>query len=97
MKKLLTILLSALCLFVGVCFAGCDRNFVEPKRYYGVVQTLENGEDLVVNIPAIGICELPTYADGQKISVKDGDLIYIGLEKLSLQDSEDNFLKLQAP
>ena len=33
MKKLLSIFLSVLCLFVGVCFAGCNNEIQFNKEY----------------------------------------------------------------
>lgn len=85
MKKFLTVILSAICLVVGICFAGCDSNYTEPLKYYGVVQTLEGNEGLFVHIPEVGVCELPSYEDGQKISAKEGDLIRMGFEGPSLR------------
>lgn len=84
MKKIITTILSLLFLLVGVCFVGCGKpqTQVSGRSYYGVVQTLEDNEGLFVYIPEVGVCELPSYKDGeqQDITVKEGDLIRMDFE-----------------
>lgn len=84
MKKLLSILLSVLCLFMGICFAGCDSidkmfvKYVPPSMqpcttYYGVAQTIEDSDGLFVYIPYIGVCDIPSY--DQQITIEEGDVL----------------------
>ncbi len=86
MKKLLITILSTICLLAGVCFAGCDGceeiklvpGTMQPCTiYYGVVQTIDEQEGLFVYIPEVGVCDLPSYKDGQQqdITIREGDLI----------------------
>lgn len=85
MRKLLSVLLAILTCF---CFAGCDLvnkilrwgATVPPSApptwtYYGVVETQEEWDGLLVYVDGVGLCEIP-WNDAESI-VKEGDLIHI--------------------
>lgn len=71
MKKLLSILLSVLCLFVGVCFVGCNKDIQFNKEYKYCGVTFEKDKDLTLEdlsrfIPPVGY-DIKTVADFEKI------------------------------
>ena len=79
MKKILSIILSAISAMLGIFLVSCDSTR-EPQKsyaYYGIVQTLEGFEGLYVNVPDFGVCQLPTYEEGKNpnLALKEGDLI----------------------
>ena len=79
MKKILSIILSAVSAVLGIFLASCD-NTREPQKsyaYYGVAQTLDGFEGLYIQIPDFGICELPTYEEGKtpNLTLEEGDLL----------------------
>ena len=73
MKKLLSILLSVLCLFVGVCFAGCNNEIQFNKEYKYCGVTFKKSEDLTIEdlssfIPIFGVgSDVKTVADFEKM------------------------------
>ena len=93
MKKLLSILLSTVCLFVSVCFAGCNlkEGFANSKQKVtyicGIVQTYEGDDRLYLSTPNLDTPTLlPDCPDGKifdKYSevyekpLKAGDLVKI--------------------
>lgn len=77
MKKICVILLA----FVCALFASCDifKGYIPPSQgkmttYYGVVETMEGNEGLFVNIPSVGLCDIPSY-EKEQITVQEGDLL----------------------
>ena len=77
MKKIILTILSALCMLLGVCFVACDEETAETYVYYGVIQTIEGQEGLYVQIPNIGLCEMPTYENDKvpNIAFREGYLV----------------------
>lgn len=78
MKKIITTILSALCLFLGISFASCDgKEPTSTYTYFGVIQTLDGYDGLYVQVPSFGICELPTYEEGKtpNLALREGSLI----------------------
>lgn len=81
-KKLLTTFFAVLLMLcMSVSLSACDEWYNPPKRfvsYYGVVQKFEEGEELCVYIPELGICEIPELPSNQgDIFIEDNDLIYL--------------------
>ena len=79
MKKILSIILSAISAMLGIFLVSCDSTR-EPQKsyaYYGIVQTLDGYDGLYVNVPDFGICQLPTYEECKtpNVTLKEGDLI----------------------
>ena len=103
MKKLLSIILSVVCLCMGVCFAACDKpkgqHQVFSTTYYGVVQTIENTDGLFVYIPEVGVCDIPSYKDGQQqdITVKEGDLIRMDFDGVEVEFMERYPVGIKTP
>lgn len=100
MKKLFALLLSALMCF---CFAACDKpkgqHQVFSTTYYGVVQTIENSDGLFVYIPEVGVCDIPSYKDGQQqdITVKEGDLIRMDFDGAEVEFMERYPIEIKTP
>lgn len=101
MKKFLTALLSVLWLGFGVGLAGCDRGQTQvySVRYYGVVQTMEEYEGLVVYIPTVGVCEFPSYEDGkqQSVTIQDGDLLCMEFQAEAVVFLERSPVEIKTP
>ncbi len=94
-KKFFAIgLAMLLMLCMSISLFGCDKpqgqHQVIAKTYYGVVQTLEDYEGLFVYIPEVGVCDLPSYKDGeqQDITVKEGDLIRMDFDGIDVEFME---------
>ena len=87
MKKLITIILTAVtaALCLGLVGCGDTQNQNPPPgtvSYYGIIEKDEASGSLLVNIPGIGLCELPGSSDGMEINIalKVQDLIRIDFE-----------------
>ena len=99
MKKLLSIFLSALCLFVGVCFAGCNNEiqFNKEYKYYGV--TFKKSEDLTIEdlssfIPTFGVgSDVKTVADFEKMLKDNLDIARTGKKFLVERKQLEDFLR----
>ena len=90
MKKLLSMILSALCLFMGVCFAGCNNELQFNKEYKYCGVTFEKDKDLTLEdlsrfIPRVGY-DIKTVADFEKM-LKDN------LEQFSIRVMTEDGIK----
>lgn len=98
MKKFFIVIMSLVCFWLSVCFGGCNIGETSASStespfaptttaYYGVVQTLEDYEGLYVYIPSMGVCNLPSYAEGvqSEVKLKDGDLICMTFESEEIE------------
>lgn len=78
MKKMISLALSVAML--SLCLAGCDQEGAADEKwttYCGIVERIEFSEGLFVNIPDVGVSEIPSYEEGRQenLTIREGDVI----------------------